>query len=348
MFGNRIGWGISAAIIVLVSFMLHTLHKRGTQPQSPTAIGENAARWTLAAPIDARSIATWMTEDGDASELYQQVIKHYDANRGAYERFNNRKAEMPEGKRTDQLVEADLKQMLLQRLKWDEYKAVNEGLDLLVKAKNIKRGGVFAKKLDIIVTYDRDLDGKYPEDLAKLMRVANDTAWLVATVEDGAGNKTRHLELLQAIFSLGVHLAEERLLFTEWRAGRTLQGVAPKLALYEQDPARKKLIDEFGGQWVMFSRDRIEPVQKAIFLTTRPHTGDMAALARLAGDHAWRIEGILALGRCKFTGESMGDRVGAKRLLEVLATDDDPRIARAATTARDLPIEEFRKLRLGW
>ena len=348
MFGNRIGWGISAAILMFVSFLLYALHKRGTEPQDPTLVGKNAARWTLNPPVDGRKVAVWMTEEGDASALYQQLITHYDANRSAYEKFVNRTAEPPEGKSTSQLVEADLKAMLLQRLKWEEYKTVNEGLDLLVKAGKMKGGGVFGKSLDAIITYERDLEGKYPEPLWKLMRVANDTAWLVARVEDGAGHKDRYKDLLQGIFSLGTQMCDERLLFTEWRAGRTLQGVSRYLGQFETDQARKDMVAQFDGQWMTFAREHVEPVQKAIFLTMRPHTGDMAALASNATDPAWRIEGILALGRCKFTGESMGDRVGAKRILAQLASDSDPRIARAATTARDLPVEEFHKLRLAW
>jgi hypothetical protein len=350
MFGNRIGWGISVCIVMLVGFLLILLHKRGTEPQPPTFVGLNAARWTLDAPIQGRRLATWMTAEGDSSVIYQRIIRHFDANSSIYTRFLERRAEMPVNFRDLEAAEQQrlLKDGILQRLKWEEYRTVNEGIDLLVKAKNIKSGGVFRDRPDAIITYDRDLQGRFPEELSKLMRVAYDTANIVARVEQTAGNHERHRDIRQAMFSLGTHLCEERLLLVQWLAGRDLQGVAQYLGEYEQDEAIRKDLATFAGSpyWAGFARDNVEPLQKAILLTTKPHTGDMAALARTATDHAWRIEGILALGRCKFSGQSMGDKVGARRLLEKLATDPDPRIARAAAIARDLPVEEFHKLRL--
>ena len=76
------------------------------------------------------------------------------------------------------------------------------------------------------------------------------------------------------------------------------------------------------------------------------HPGDVFYLAQHAGDRVWRIEAIFAMGRMKYfvgTNGKTGDQRGASKMLKRLSEDSDPVIRAAATSARDLTIEEYRK-----
>lgn len=75
-----------------------------------------------------------------------------------------------------------------------------------------------------------------------------------------------------------------------------------------------------------------------------PYPGDMFALADRASEVMWRVEAILALGRLKYSAERYGDQQGALAVVAGLSGSGDPRIRAAAIAARDLTVEQFRKL----
>ena len=71
----------------------------------------------------------------------------------------------------------------------------------------------------------------------------------------------------------------------------------------------------------------------------------MAALAVNGGDLMWRVEAILALGRCRYTSPRAGDQLGAARLIDQLMNDPEPRIKLAASVAKSLTREGIHKIR---
>ena len=89
---------------------------------------------------------------------------------------------------------------------------------------------------------------------------------------------------------------------------------------------------------------KIEPVQNTIQVLY-PETGDVAALAVHGGDPMWRVEAILALGRCRYTSPRAGDQLGATRLIDQLMGDPEPRIRLAASVAKSLTREGVHKIR---
>jgi hypothetical protein len=90
-------------------------------------------------------------------------------------------------------------------------------------------------------------------------------------------------------------------------------------------------------------RKQIRPVQEAV-MVVEPKPGDIFALAEKAAEPMWRVEAILALGRLRYSAERSGDKQGAAKVVAALCTAGDPRIRTAAIAARDLTVEQFRKL----
>src|SRR5688500_1569266 len=90
MFGNRLGWGISAVIYVLAGAFLWFLHYRGTTMLPPTAVGRNADAYTMKLEIDPATIATWMTEEGSAADAYKEASDEYTKNARAYDVYIER------------------------------------------------------------------------------------------------------------------------------------------------------------------------------------------------------------------------------------------------------------------
>jgi hypothetical protein len=133
MFGNRLGWGISAAIVVCTTLLMWWLYTAGTQIAPPATVGLNAANYTMQLPLDPRSLATWMSEDQDAIVIYKEVIADYDAKTQAYNAYIERG-----------------------RLNSPELRQIEKGVNLLVKASTMKRPGVFSDRPGELITYDSD------------------------------------------------------------------------------------------------------------------------------------------------------------------------------------------------
>jgi hypothetical protein len=154
----------------------------------------------------------------------------------------------------------------------------------------------------------------------------------------------RAQELYRGVYSLGVKLYEERLVFDEWFEAREMLSVARwmgEIATDVNEGARLKQVD---SQVLEFFKQKIEPVQNTIQVLY-PYTGDVAALAQNAGDPMWRVEATLALGRCRYTAPRAGDQLGATRLIDELLSDSDNRVRIAATAAKNLTREGIHKLR---
>jgi len=123
MFGNRLGWGISAAIVACTTLLMWWLYTAGTQIAPPGTVGLNAANYSMQLPLDPRSLATWMSEEQDAIAIYKEAIAEYNAKTLAYNAYIER------GK-----------------LNSPEYAQIEKGVNLLVKASTMRRPGVFAER----------------------------------------------------------------------------------------------------------------------------------------------------------------------------------------------------------
>jgi len=326
MFGNRVGWGISALIVLAAVLLLWRVYRIGTDFTPPGPIGQSAALWTMQLPVDPRSIATWMTEDVDAIDLYKQVIAEYMANL-AYDGY---------------LRQASADPAVIQQ--------INKGIDLMIRASTAKRPGVFIDRPSEIITYDSD---RRPLKALKAMGDVGIRLGLILNNKDRpVYDATRARQVFQAVFSLGLKLYEERLVWEEADYGLKLMATSR----YLDDPAspgRADLLQKFDDQRKPFYFKYIDPLLRHIFIANpdakrfpqfRSWGGDMAALATKCPEYMWRVEAIFALGRCKFQGNTMGDQKGAVRLLKSLCEDSDPRIRIAAQAADRLTREDLQRL----
>jgi len=325
MFGNRLGWGISAAIVVATTLLMWWLYTAGTQIAPPGTVGLNAANYSMQLPLDPRSLATWMSEEQDGIAIYKEAIAEYNAKTRAYNAYLER------GK-----------------LNSPEFAEIEKGVYLLVKASTMRRPGVFADRPAELITYDSDRPA-----LKEALRTVAKTAMKVGrqiegpptqSPEEKQKNAPRAREIYRGVYTLGMKLYEERLVFDEWYEAREMLSVAKwmgELSDSGDEGARFKQID---SQILPFYKEKIEPVQNTIQVLY-PETGNVAALAVNGGDLMWRVEAILALGRCRYTSPRAGDQLGAARLIDQLMNDPEPRIRLAASVAKSLTREGVHKLR---
>jgi len=320
MFGNRIGWLLSLFIMMCTSGLLFFIYKKGTEPSPPTYVGLNAASYTCKLDIDPRSLATFMSESGDSSEQYKQAIDEYLANPQAFVDFSEKakKATSPESQ------------------------VVQQTTDLLVKASKISKGNVFVDRPQELIRYDNERPSL---DAAIALGKAMIKLGMLYRAEK---NPARAIEQFEGAFALGVRLFEERLVLSELIGGRELFAVSHYLkeqAEATNSSEKADALARFDQQFATFFKNQIDPVRNTL-MVVEPNTGDVVALALNGGDPMWRVEATLALGRCRFSGHTRGDQVGATKCLrEKLATSSDPRIKLAAEKGLALTAEEFRKLR---
>ena len=278
MFGNRLGWGISAAIVLITTALMWWLYTAGSQIQDPGAVGRNAASYSMQLPLDPRALASWMTEEQDAIGIYKEAIADFNAHPQAYNIYIER------GK-----------------LNSPEYAQIEKGVALLIKASTMKRSGVFSDRPQELITYDSDRPA-----LKEALRTVAKAAMKVGRQAEVEKNLSRAREIYRAVYSLGVKLYEERLVFDEWFEAREMLSVAKwlgEIAESADEGARFKQVDE---QILGFYKSKIEPVQNTI-MVLYPQTGDVAALATNGGDPMWRVEATLALGRCRYTSPRAGE-----------------------------------------
>ncbi len=319
MFGNRLGWAISAVFLLIVGAVLWEVAEAG-KPSDPTEFGQKASSYTVELPIDPASVAPWMADSADASSLYQEAITIYLANPNDYNAVaTNGVQASPE--QVDNTAPA---------------------IDLLIKASKAKSSSIFSSKPDQVINYDVRLPR-----LNAIITLGNTVIQL--GLRNNKTDPARAKTLYQAAFSLGVRLYEERLRFAEFDAAQRQLGDSAnslaRLAVAESQTKLAESLQDFDQQRVKYYGALLNSVHANIGGAVEPHTGDMLALADKAGDPMWRVEAILALGRCKYSSDRFGDKQGAVVKLAELAESAEPRIRAAAIAAKNLTVEEFRRLR---
>lgn len=337
MFGNRLGWSISTVIVLVTGIVLILLSRYG-QPSLPGELGRNAASYTISMPVDPAALARYMTEDFDPAPLYQQAIAAYQADPDAYEGHDRIKA-------TEDERLSDLR----------------PGIDLLVKASESRQHNVFGANPQDVIGYDPD------RPQINALRKLGKAAIYLGLLHNREKNYDEARRLYEAVYALGAKLYHERLVWEEFDAGLELLGdssqALARLGEATGQPEMVSIYGTFNRERMELYEQRIKPLHHAI-KALNPYTADMVALAMNAGDFLWRIEATLALGRCKFSASHydvpypavpysdvppdsghFGDQQAARKALDLLVNDPDPRVRLAAQQARDLTVEQFRKLR---
>ena len=324
MWGNKEGWIVSVLIVGLMSWWIWDRSKVA-DIAAPSGQFKNL-REPIALPMKPEeALPTVMTAERDAGDLYRKAIAVYLADPEPYDKSTPKYVD-----RLDQL----------------------EAVRLLVEAASAKDATIFAAKPETLVNYD------YPwpelDALMKLGTVSNSIAFSF----QASGNEEGAKKYAHATFSLGAKLFNERLTHGELDAGiklmqtsgDTLKALAKRTGNKAEQDRWQQFSDLTRGYYESKVLKLIRKVMSGGEIDVRTHSGDVFELVMHNPDRMWRVEGLLKLGRYKYEkGGSYWDQVWAHRLLEEphrlgqpdLTKDKDPAVARAATIARDLTVEQF-------
>jgi len=323
MWGNTLGWTISAALIVVMGAFVYIADRAG-QISSPGDFALNAIKQgELTTPVSLQSILPKPSDRDDAAPLYLQAIKAYESDSAKYDHFNDRG-------RSDDIEKLD-------------------ALEQLIRASETSRAKIFEDQPELIVNMHPE---KPARDAVEALGSAAVRAALLMQSKDPATAK----KYAQAGFALGARLFEERLTGAELMAGLQIMSesaiVLKKIATAQHDLSAEAKLVEFDAARQEFYKQRIEPMLRVLNAVDEnivgQHTGDVFYIAQdKKGERVWRVEAIFALGRMKYfvgTGGRIGDQRGAVKVLKRLAeSDHDPVIRAAAASARDLTIDDYRR-----
>jgi hypothetical protein len=321
MWGNSLGWTISAALVVLCGAWLYIIANasKQTPPTDFSRDERNFAALALPAPP---SEAFPPAKTGiDATSLYRQAIELYLGDRTTYDDFARR------GK----LDSPDVAKL--------------QAIDLLVEAAPAREVKLFTSTPAEIVSYKRD---KIPLDALKTLgQVCIDRLGLL---NQRAGKSDEAMKYYQAGIALGWNLAIERLTYEELALGMELIAKSSAGMARLERNGLSAALREFDRQRIDYQRDHLDPTLRITRAfdakIVGERTGDVFELAKRSQERMWRVEAILALGRVRhFAGEggTRANQASADVIVRDLAVNDpDPIIRTAAAAARDLTIEEHR------
>jgi hypothetical protein len=321
MWGNSLGWTISAALVALCAGWLYII-AHASSPTAPTDFSRDERNFAgLALPTPPPGALPTGQAAPDAAALYRRAIELFLADRATYDNFA----------KIGKLDSASAKQL--------------EAIDLLIQAAPARDVKVFVNRPSEIITYAREKPAL--DALQLLGRICVDRLGLL---NQRAGNTDEAMKHYQAALALGWNLANERLTYDELALGLELIAKASTgmSSIAPADIAGG--LRDFNQRRVTFMRDRIEPVvriTRAIDANiVGQRSGDIFQLAKRSQERMWRVEAILALGRVRFFAGAGGTRANvtnATALVRELATNDpDPVIRAAASAARDLTMEQHR------
>jgi hypothetical protein len=314
MFGNKLGWTISAVIVALAACFLYFIGTEMGRISPPGLVGQHASSYTVRMPIEPAAVIRSGADAQDVSGPYSQAILIYREQRDRLDGV------MPSHSAED-------------------WKPI---LDLLMRAGQSERVGIFINRPELAINYDAE-----GSDVAMLQAVGLGTI-RVALVQAKAGKRDEAGRYAEAVFALGSKLYSERLAYAEFAAGQELLGsavsVLTRLAEQAGDSDRAARLKSFNAKRIEYVQTAVEPVRRAIMLLD-PNVGDLVALADQAPDMMWRVEAILAMGRCRYSSARSADQLAAGRLCEMYLRSEIPQIRAAAKAASELTAVQLRKLR---
>jgi hypothetical protein len=329
MWGNLTGWIASLAVAAVLGGLLFYV----AAPPSPTEPTNSkklaVATKEIVLPISPDVVVTPGTKSCDAGEKYRKAIKDYQLTSDTYERFN-------------------------------------KGGQMKIKEKDLSAIG------DILAARDCKECNLFRTDPTKLVNYEN-TEPPVEALQD-AGNiactfgklytnekynpkldPAKAFKLWEAAFVLGRHLYEERVAWSELVAGHGLMQTAG-IDLHEYyltyakppDKAKAAKIQEFldaEGSYALKLTEAFQIVGTIDENYGGKYAGDIFQIARSAtADPMFRVEAIKHIGHYRFNAQTMGDQMGARKVLRKLVDDANlpANVKAAANAAHDLTIEKHR------
>lgn len=325
MYGNRLGWMISAGIVIVMMGLLFLLQQADTI-SPPTAFARDAAVLQPLPPIAGMSDVLAMTEEGDAADAYRKAIASYKRNTSAYEKFAE----------TIKVDDATMGRL-------------REGVNAIKEGTRLTRATLFSREPGNIINYDSTSG-----DLPAIKAVGLAAAKVGLLQRDS--NPKEALAIFEAVFGLGAKLFNERVTYGEAFAGLELMGSSVgyigKLSDKLGDKPRAEAAKAFDAARQEYYTKQFEQMAR-VLTSVDPnvmgrHVGDVFVVANNSQERMWRVEAIRKLGLVRFaamTRKRKGDQLGALRAARKFATDPDPIIAAAGKAARDLTSTEFNAIR---
>jgi hypothetical protein len=322
MWGNSLGWGISALIVAVTVGALVWVSRTLNQISDPTPFSNTSgAADALALPAPPDGALPDDSAGVDAVALYHQAIDLYEKDPISFDRF---------------LADHDA----------ENFKIVSPAVDLLRQAAGKNSLGIFAATPEEAVNYD-------PNIPLKVLKELGDCANEAGLVKKIGNDKDGAIADFQAAFSLGHRMADERLCYAELSDGIGLMdGAAIEMADIAKDngdQTKADALNQFAVALSDFSNHKLVPIQTVLSSIDQPtieqYAGDLFWLAKNSKERMWRVQSILALGRLKYNAGKPGDNRGAARVTaEIASTDPDPVIKTAAKEASDLTEDQYGRL----
>jgi hypothetical protein len=322
MWGNSLGWTISAILVLLVGGWVYLI-ERGSSLTPATGFSANEANFqALRLPELPQSI---LPQSGaDAGPMYRSAMEMYFQDRATYSNF---------------AALGTLDSPLARKL---------PAMEPLIEASNYAAMTLFTDKPSEIINYS--LNKPSLEALETLGKVCVDR---LALLHQRAGNQEEAIKYYRAGFMLGLHLCQERVCYAEFALGLQLLGkTSPMLAKLSDEtgnPVAAAAYRDFDAKRIAFAQS-LEPtlriLQAVDAKTVGTHTGDLFELARRSKERMWRVEALLALGRVRYFagagGTAANQRAAMALLREVAEEDEDYVVRTSAGAARNLTLEEHR------
>jgi hypothetical protein len=331
MFGNRLGWGISAVLALGTLGLFWMLASLNSVSPPSTGVVSRTGNVSLnlaknpqtldplLLPFNVSAILPKMTESDNPAPIYQEAITDYKANPDAYT------GRPP----------ADFKSL--------------KGFGALLRARNCRPSTVFATRASFIIGYEIG-SAKPLEDVRALFAVGKSAS--NAALGAQPSQEADALLLAEAVFSLGAKLFDERLRYEEMTDGAELMRDGAYL-IAKYDPTRAAAVSPVDPGLKQLLVDRCVPLWTVIS-SVDPNVvgrtgGDIFYIARHSKERLWQIEATLKLGRLKHDqgeGGRGADGRAAAITVKRMANDDalDPAVRTAAQKAVDLTVEQHRML----
>lgn len=321
MWGNRLGWILSFLSIAAIVLFLRYISITAEQSAPRTDFSRNpTSAAAIALPIDPAVVLPEMTNPRDSSATYrraaeQVLIKPFD-----YEAFA----------RSGQIRDIE------------DIPAINT----LLEASTSSFARFFEDSPQQVITYVNEKPTL--DSLLTLGRCSNRIGLLIQDTRPGDAMK--HYE---AAFSLGIKLYRERLTWAQLDAGLRLMAENGRLIAELADalgqPDRAAAARRFDAARITYVNQQLLPMRRILSSPDQEsvalYVGDVIHFARHAPERMWRVESVLRLGLYRFNASRLGDQRVAGRVIDELTKDPDPMVRLAATTARELTIEQYRMLR---
>jgi hypothetical protein len=327
MFGNLMGWLISAILLVATGGLIYIGGK--TEPRS-----KSTGMFSVAMKPAKLSIAPDFVPPGtdarDGGQILRELLVRFDDKylKVDFERFGKAKDK-------DKLAKAE---------------ALKDDCDKLVDAMNCNSFSSLLKSDDLVV-YGRK---PYMESLELLGKGVRDIGQYYA-MKDGPRNQARDEErgrrYIEAVFKLGRVLYEDRQVYKEFRTGcKLLFEAGFGLSTLETDPAKKQRLVDFYND-AKKTLDAQNPVFEKFRMVTADSTpidgpGDTFEIALKSQEPMWQTEAVLRLGRMKMGYASYADQRAVPEVLDEVSKLPGlkPNVKIAVDRARNITPADFQKL----